>query len=82
MGHLLPIDSDRANEAAAQLSQVTGESPAAAITTALGQSWGRGNHLARLNYGDWFAYALAKTSGAPDVFKGDDFARIDFAQAI
>ena len=39
--------------------------------------FGRGNHPAGLNFGDCFAYALAKAAGAPLLFKGDDFARTD-----
>jgi ribonuclease VapC len=30
-----------------------------------------------LNFGDCFAYALAKTSGAQLLFKGEDFSRTD-----
>jgi ribonuclease VapC len=39
--------------------------------------YGRGRHRAGLNYGDCFSYALAKMSGQPLLFKGDDFARTD-----
>ena len=39
------------------------------------QRFGRGRHPARLNFGDCFAYALAKDSGAPLLFKGEDFRR-------
>lgn len=39
--------------------------------------FGRGNHPAGLNFGDCFAYALAKTSGEALLFKGDDFAQTD-----
>jgi ribonuclease VapC len=39
--------------------------------------YGRGNHPARLNFGDCFAYALAKVSNEPLLFKGDDFAKTD-----
>lgn len=39
--------------------------------------FGRGNHAAALNYGDTFAYALAKQLGQPLLFVGDDFARTD-----
>ena len=39
--------------------------------------FGRGNHPAGLNFGDCFAYALAKATGEPLLFKGDDFARTD-----
>jgi ribonuclease VapC len=41
--------------------------------------YGKGRHPASLNYGDCFAYALAKTSGARLLFKGDDFGRTDLA---
>lgn len=44
--------------------------------------YGRGNgHPARLNYGDCFAYALAKALGEPLLFKGDDFIHTDVAVA-
>jgi ribonuclease VapC len=39
--------------------------------------YGKGRHPAGLNYGDCFAYALAKISGEPLLFKGDDFPRTD-----
>jgi ribonuclease VapC len=39
--------------------------------------YGRGNHPAGLNFGDCFAYALAKATGEPLLFKGEDFARTD-----
>ena len=41
--------------------------------------FGKGNHPAGLNFGDCFAYALAKASGEPLLFKGDDFAQTDIA---
>jgi ribonuclease VapC len=43
--------------------------------------YGKGRHAAGLNLGDVFAYALAKTSGEPLLFKGDDFTRTDIASA-
>lgn len=39
--------------------------------------YGKGRHRAGLNYGDCFSYALAKVSGQPLLFKGDDFALTD-----
>jgi ribonuclease VapC len=39
-------------------------------------------HPARLNFGDCFAYALAKESGEPLLFKGDDFAHTDIVAAL
>jgi ribonuclease VapC len=41
------------------------------------RSFGKGNHPAGLNFGDCFAYALAKAAGMPLLFKGDDFAKTD-----
>ncbi len=43
--------------------------------------FGRGNHPAKLNFGDCFAYALASTTGEPLLFKGEDFARTDIEAA-
>ncbi len=45
------------------------------------QRFGRGRHPARLNFGDCFAYALAKDSSAPLLFKGDDFSQTDLGIA-
>jgi len=45
--------------------------------------YGRGRgHPARLNYGDCFAYALAKETGEPLLFKGRDFALTDLKPAL
>ncbi len=44
------------------------------------RDFGKGSgHKARLNFGDCFAYALAKTMGEPLLFKGSDFAQTDVA---
>jgi ribonuclease VapC len=44
--------------------------------------FGRGNHPANLNFGDCFAYALAKATGEPLLFKGADFQRTDIQPAV
>jgi ribonuclease VapC len=44
--------------------------------------FGKGRHPAGLNFGDVFAYALARTAGEPLLFKGDDFARTDIGRVI
>ena len=44
--------------------------------------FGKGNHPARLNFGDCFAYALSKTTGQPLLFKGDDFTKTDVETAL
>ena len=41
--------------------------------------FGKGRHPARLNMGDCFAYACARTQGLPLLFKGDDFSQTDIA---
>ena len=43
--------------------------------------YGRGQHDAKLNFGDCFAYALAKDLSAPLLFKGDDFGQTDVIAA-
>jgi ribonuclease VapC len=44
--------------------------------------FGKGTgHLAGLNYGDCFSYALAKQMSEPLLFKGDDFSRTDLEAA-
>ncbi len=44
--------------------------------------YGKGRHPAGLNLGDCFAYALAKASGEPLLFKGADFAQTDVVAAL
>ena len=46
------------------------------------RKYGKGNHPAGLNIGDCCAYALAKYSGEPLLFKGKDFSRTDIPPAI
>jgi ribonuclease VapC len=47
------------------------------IARAAWRKYGKGRHPAGLNFGDCFAYALAKISGEPLLAKGSDFARTD-----
>src|SRR6476619_4618572 len=47
------------------------------------RDFGKGSgHPARLNFGDCFAYALAKATNEPLLFKGDDFIHTDVAPAL
>jgi ribonuclease VapC len=39
--------------------------------------FGRGRHPAALNYGDCFAYALARCRRLPLLFRGNDFSQTD-----
>lgn len=45
-------------------------------------AWGKGHHRAGLNFGDCFAYALARETGCLLLYVGEDFARTDVASAI
>lgn len=42
--------------------------------------FGKGQHPDGLNLGDCFSYALAKATGEPLLFKGNNFARTDVAR--
>jgi ribonuclease VapC len=54
----------------------------AEIARAAYRDFGRGSgHPAGLNFGDCFAYALAKARREPLLFKGDDFSHTDVAIA-
>jgi ribonuclease VapC len=47
------------------------------------RDFGKGSgHPARLNFGDCFAYALARATGETLLFKGDDFVHTDIAPAL
>jgi ribonuclease VapC len=54
------------------------------VEIALGawRTYGKGNHPAGLNIGDCCAYALAKYSGEPLLFKGEDFSQTDIRLVI
>ena len=44
--------------------------------------YGKGRHPAGLNFGDCFAYALARQYDVPLLFKGGDFALTDVARVV
>jgi len=44
--------------------------------------YGKGRNGAGLNYGDCFSYALAKATGLPLLFKGEDFSKTDLLAAL
>jgi len=47
------------------------------------RDYGRGSgHSANLNFGDCFAYALARTKRQPLLYKGDDFRHTDLRSAV
>ena len=80
-----PVRSARLDEilvrSDVQIVDVTAEQ--AHIARAAYRDFGRGSgHPARLNFGDCFSYALAKVTGEPLLFKGDDFAHTDLTPAV
>jgi ribonuclease VapC len=47
------------------------------------RDFGKGSgHPAGLNFGDCFAYALARESAEPLLYQGDDFSHTDVASAL
>lgn len=59
-----------------KIADVTEEQ--ARIARSANQAYGKGStHPAKLNFGDCFAYALAKDLDCPLLFKGNDFIHTD-----
>ncbi len=55
----------------------------ARLARAAYRDFGKGSgHPAQLNYGDCFAYALAKELKEPLLFKGSDFSQTDITPAL
>ena len=46
------------------------------------EQWGRGMHPAALNFGDCFAYEVAKEHACRLLYVGDDFAQTDIEGAL
>jgi ribonuclease VapC len=66
---------------AIEVEPVTAEH--ADLARAAHRRFGRGSgHAARLNFGDCFAYALAKATGEPLLYKGDNFTHTDIRSAL
>ena len=65
----------------AKLEVVPVDSDQIDIARVAWRKYGRGRHPAGLNFGDCFAYALAKAMGEPILFKGDDFTHTDLSPA-
>ena len=63
--------------------EIESVTPASArrIVTAYAR-WGRGAHPAGLNFGDCFAYEVAKEHSCPLLYVGEDFAKTDLQSAL
>jgi ribonuclease VapC len=66
----------------AQIEIVAMNADQAELARAAWRKYGKGNHPAGLNIGDCCAYALAKYSGEPLLFKGNDFGQTDIRAAL
>jgi ribonuclease VapC len=80
-----PIASRRFDDLfqAAQLSIEPVTEVQARIAREAYRDFGKGSgHPAGLNFGDCFAYALARASAEPLLFKGHDFSETDVASAL
>jgi ribonuclease VapC len=71
---------DLIRESGIRIEPVTAEH--ARTARAAYRAYGKGTgHSAGLNFGDCFSYALAKATGEPLLFKGDDFSKTDIEPA-
>jgi ribonuclease VapC len=80
-----PVASRRFDELveAAELQVEAVTASQARIARDAYRDFGKGSgHKARLNFGDCFAYALAKATGEALLFKGDDFGHTDITPAL
>ena len=80
-----PVASRRFDElvqtAELHVEPVTGDQ--ARIARDAYRDFGKGSgHKAGLNFGDCFAYALAKSTGEDLLFKGNDFGHTDITSAL
>ena len=66
---------------AGRIEVVAVSAACARLAAAAYDRFGKGRHPAKLNFGDCFAYGLAKERGEPLLFKGDDFTQTDIAAA-
>jgi len=65
-----------------EIDRVPVDAHQAAAAVEAFRRFGKGRHPARLNMGDCFAYALAKNTGEPLLFKGFDFPQTDVSPVI
>lgn len=71
---------DLFNKARLVIEPVTAEQ--AVLARSAYRDFGKGSgHPAQLNFGDCFAYALAKNAGEPLLYKGEDFSQTDLVPA-
>lgn len=65
----------------ARVETVAVDQEQAELARAAWRRYGKGRHGAGLNFGDLFAYALARATGDELLFKGDDLTKTDIVVA-
>lgn len=82
-GNRDPVLSARFDDLVVDLEVVPLTREHAEVARQAYRAYGRGSgHPARLNLGDCFTYALARISGEPLLFKGDNFVHTDLTSAV
>jgi len=66
----------------AKIAVIPFDGEQAAIAREAFLKYGKGRHPAALNFGDCAAYALAKSKGAPLLYRGSDFSKTDIISAL
>ena len=64
----------------AEIDVVPFDQVQATLAATAWRAYGKGRHSAGLNFGDCFAYALAKALEEPLLFKGNDFSQTDIVR--
>jgi ribonuclease VapC len=79
-----PIASQRFDEATQRLriELMSFTSEHARLAREARRIYGRGQHAAKLNFGDCMVYGVAKGEGETLLFKGNDFAQTDIETAL
>jgi ribonuclease VapC len=72
-----PVLNDFLRDMSVQVIPFTAEHYEVAVDAF--ERFGKGRHPAALNFGDCLTYAVARLSGLPLLYAGDDFARTDIA---
>lgn len=67
---------------AAEITVVSVDARQSQLAREAYRRFGKGRHPAKLNFGDCFSYALAKSHQQSLLFKGDDFNKTDISCCI
>lgn len=66
----------------AQISIVSVSAEQITLARMAFREFGKGRHVAGLNFGDCFSFALAKLHGEALLFKGNDFSQTDIRAVV